>query len=53
MFIILGKKQCPSCGVHGKKWGEEKNVYMCPTCNTIFNEFGIIAQPEDKEETIA
>jgi len=53
MFIVLGKKQCPSCGIDGKKWRQEKDVYECPSCSMIFNEFGIIAQREEKKEMLS
>ena len=53
MFIFISEKNCPSCGMQGNKWKKEPKVYICPQCNSFFNEFGIIIEPQkmaDAEE---
>lgn len=42
MFMLIGGNRCPSCGVVGKIWKKEPEVYICPLCETIFNEFGLV-----------
>ena len=45
-MYMIGKKLCPHCGVKGKAWKEDKNIFICPKCNSFFNEFGIILEKE-------
>ncbi|MBU3896741.1 MAG: hypothetical protein KJ697_02295 [Nanoarchaeota archaeon] len=49
MFIFIGEKNCPSCGTVGSSWKKDNKVYICPHCNSFFNEFGIILEPRMTE----
>lgn len=44
MFMVVGEEKCPSCGVSGKIWKKNPELYICPACNTIFHEFGLLVQ---------
>ncbi len=44
MFMVVGEDKCPSCGVSGKVWKKKPELYICPSCNTIFHEFGLLFQ---------
>ena len=50
MFVLIGKKRCPSCGVVGKLWKRRPEVLICPTCNSYFNEFGIVLETQMEQE---
>ncbi|NOZ81574.1 MAG: hypothetical protein GXO63_00255 [Candidatus Micrarchaeota archaeon] len=49
MFLMVGENRCPSCGIVGETWKKKPEVFKCPSCNAIFNEFGIIAPGVEKE----
>lgn len=49
MFILISKNYCPSCGVVGKIWNKKLKIFICPVCNTIFNEFGFVTIGTEKE----
>ena len=52
-MYLIGRKLCPSCGVRGSAWKKEPEVFMCPSCKTFFNEFGVVLESsEDKEEVM-
>ncbi len=51
-MYLIGKKRCPNCGVKGKLWKKNPDVFVCPDCKTFFNEFGIILEPEIKKEDV-
>ena len=42
MFIFT--RNCPSCCTTGQVWKRKPRVCVCPTCATIFGEFGVIAE---------
>lgn len=51
MHIMVGEKRCPSCGVRGEVWKRKPEVLVCPTCNSFFNEFGVVLESQiEKEE---
>lgn len=50
MFIVFDKDCCPSCGTTGKNVKKKPDMFSCPKCNTIFNEFGIISQMNIEED---
>ncbi len=49
MFLMVGENRCPSCGIAGKLWKKKPEVYRCPSCSTIFNEFGVVSLGVEKE----
>lgn len=52
-MYLIGKKLCPSCGVRGSAWRKEPEVFVCPSCKTYFNEFGVVLESlADKEEVV-
>jgi hypothetical protein len=38
--------KCPLCGTGGKVWNKRPEVFRCPSCETIFSDFGLIKQTE-------
>ena len=42
MFVIAFKDRCPNCGYKGKVMSKKPKILVCPNCNTVFNDFGII-----------
>jgi RNA polymerase subunit RPABC4/transcription elongation factor Spt4 len=51
-MYLVGKKRCPICGVKGKTWIKDKDVFVCPNCSSFFNDFGIVLEPENKKERL-
>ena len=52
-MYMIGKRRCPSCGVRGIPWKKEPEVFVCPTCKTFFNEFGVVLESMvDKEDVV-
>jgi len=49
---MIGKKRCPSCGIKGKIWKKDPDIFVCPTCKTFFNKFGIVLEVEIKKESM-
>ena len=49
-MYLIGKKRCPTCGIKGKIWKREPEIFICPNCSVIFNDFGIILEPMLKKE---
>lgn len=45
-MYVIGKQLCPNCGIKGKKWKTDPNVFICTKCNSFFNEFGIVLEKE-------
>lgn len=52
IMYLIGNKRCPNCGVKGKAWKKGLGVFMCPSCSIIFNDFGIVADPSNKKESM-
>lgn len=44
MFMVVGENKCPACGVSGNVWKRKPELFICPSCNTIFHEFGLLFQ---------
>ena len=51
-MYLIGKKRCPTCGVKGKIWKKNPDVFVCPDCNLFFNEFGIILGSQTEKEDV-
>lgn len=49
MFMMVSKNRCPNCGVVGKYWKKKPEVFICPVCETIFNEFMLVKSPKMEE----
>jgi hypothetical protein len=43
------KEQCPHCGTFGKLWNKSPEAFICPSCFSVFSEFGFITQPETED----
>ena len=53
IMYLIGKRICPSCGIKGSAWRKEPEVFVCPSCKTFFNEFGLVLESmNDKENVI-
>ncbi len=52
MFIMIGSKRCPTCGVQGRKWKRKPEVLICPECSAFFNEFGFIIEPQSEKKVL-
>ena len=50
MYIIIGKKRCPNCGVEGGIWKKRPEVLVCPLCNSFYNEFGVVLSSQVERE---
>jgi len=50
MFMIVEPKKCPSCTTSGKIWKKNPEIFVCPNCSTVFNEFGILIVNEEEKE---
>jgi len=48
--MIIGKKKCPTCGIEGKSWRKNPDVFICPKCSTFYNEFGLVFQGNKNED---
>jgi len=48
--MLIDDGRCPSCGVKGKEWKENKGVFICPKCNAFFNEFGFVMESGKSDE---
>ena len=46
MFIFVGENNCPNCGAHGRKSKNMPEILNCPQCESYFNEFGVIIEPQ-------
>ena len=51
-MYLIGKRRCPSCGVRGERWKKNPDVFICPSCNAFFNEFGIILESQTEKEDV-
>ncbi len=49
IYIMISDDRCPNCGVLGREWEGDENAFVCNSCETIFNKFGIIAQRGKRE----
>ncbi len=49
MIMVISENRCPNCGVVGKSWKKKPEVFLCPLCSTIFNEFGLVAQGQQQD----
>jgi len=52
-MMFKRKNSCPVCSMESGKWKGERNLFMCPSCSTVFSEFGIISSGEAKEVDLA
>ena len=44
----MSAEKCPLCGTHGKEWEQERDVFVCPNCSSIYSPFGLVL--ENKKE---
>jgi len=49
-MYLVGRRRCPTCGIRGKIWKRKPKIFVCPNCNAIFNDFGIILEPIFEKE---
>jgi len=52
IMYLIGKKRCPSCGIKGESWKQNPDVFICPSCKTFFNEFGVILESSFNKEDV-
>jgi hypothetical protein len=38
------KDRCPLCGAKGRVWHKEPEVFRCPSCMSVYSEFGFIVE---------
>jgi hypothetical protein len=41
-MYLIGKGRCPGCGIKGKVWKKNPDIFRCPTCSSFFNQFGMV-----------
>jgi len=51
--MFKSENRCPVCSVEGSKWKKEPRVFLCPSCSTVFSEFGIVNSGYTKEVDLA
>jgi len=49
-MIMVSFNNCPRCGIKGKKEG---SFMLCPSCNTLFSEFGIVSEGERTDQNLS
>jgi rubrerythrin len=47
-MYLIGKGRCPTCGIRGKVWKRNPSIFRCPTCNSFFNEFGLVIESQQE-----
>jgi Zn-finger nucleic acid-binding protein len=52
IMYLIGKRLCPACGVRGSAWRKEPEVFVCPSCKTFFNEFGVVLESMIEKENV-
>ena len=45
-MIFIEKNKCPLCGKLGKPI-KKQNIKECPSCDILFNDYGIISSIEE------
>ena len=50
-MVSHASNKCPLCGTFGRNWREEKEVFECPNCFSIYSEFGIVLEPRKDDNT--
>ncbi len=40
------KGKCHMCGTVGKVWNKRPEVFLCPSCSSVFSDFGVVKEPE-------
>jgi hypothetical protein len=38
------KERCPLCGARGRVWHKRPEVFRCPSCMSVYSEFGFIVE---------
>ncbi len=52
-MYLIGKRRCPACGIKGKLWKRKPEVFICPTCSSVFNEFGVVLESQmEKQDNV-
>jgi len=51
-MYLIGKKRCPTCGIRGRLWKRNPEIFRCPNCSAFFNEFGIILESQTEKEDV-
>ena len=49
-MLMVSLNNCPRCGTKGKKYD---NFLLCPSCSTVFSEFGIVSEGSKKEQNLS
>jgi uncharacterized Zn finger protein (UPF0148 family) len=40
------QNKCPQCGIFGRLWNKEPEVFVCPNCSSLFSKFGFVLEAE-------
>jgi len=40
--------KCPICGTEGRLWLKAPDIFVCPNCEAIFSNFGLLFEAERK-----
>lgn len=51
--MFKNENRCPVCSMESSKWKRKTNVFSCPSCSTVFSEFGIVSSGSTKEVDLA
>lgn len=54
MFMMIDSDRCPACCLVGKRIQSMTGIFVCPSCNTVFGEFGIVMESQNiREQPVA
>lgn len=42
------KGKCPLCGTRGILWKKKPEIFVCPSCESVFSHFGFVLEAEEE-----
>lgn len=49
-YMIEKENKCPLCGTFGKEWKEDPQILVCPNCDSVYSEFGIVLESQKEKD---
>ncbi|MBI4016045.1 MAG: hypothetical protein HY362_05015 [Candidatus Aenigmarchaeota archaeon] len=47
--MFINESRCPSCGIESNVFMKDPKIFICPTCSTVFSEFGLVRSGVEQE----
>ncbi|MFH1445266.1 MAG: hypothetical protein ABIF08_02170 [Nanoarchaeota archaeon] len=44
--------KCPLCGTSGKNWQKKPEVFVCPSCSSVFSRFGLVLETQNETQEL-